>query len=173
MRHPTHRGMTLVELMVVVAIVGVLASVAVFMYTRSIAKARANEVQAVFAEFRLKFEQWAVERSTFVTDAAMSSNEDDIFPVPAAKRSASTAGHPAFWDDLKVNVKSDLWCGYAFFAGAAGDDTGIGTHGAAIMEPGGGSTAAPATNWWYGVAQCPFNGKTYATSFQATEVAQF
>ncbi len=42
------------ELMIVVAIVGILASIAIFMFTRHVAKAKASEVPAMFAELKIR-----------------------------------------------------------------------------------------------------------------------
>lgn len=159
------RGMTLIELMVVVAIIGVLAAVAVFTYSRYIKKARVSEVHAVMSEFRLKEEEFYTENGTFL---ATGTGESDIFPAGvAADNAVSAAGPPAEWGQLRINTgKNALWCGYVAIAGAANDATNIGP-----LAAGAGFTA-PTTDWFYVVADCPFNSRQYLITSTTDRVVE-
>jgi prepilin-type N-terminal cleavage/methylation domain-containing protein len=157
--------MSLIELMVVVVIIGILATLAVFLYTRHMKKARASEVHDVLAEFRLKQEQFYVENGSYVQTGA---DETDIFPPnPSTKDAVSAAGPPAAWSALRIDTgKSHLWCGFVAIAGAANDGTNIGPVAADM------GFAAPNTDWFYVVAECPFNGATYVITSTTDRVWQ-
>lgn len=146
----SQRGFTLVELMIVVAIVGVLAVVAGTAYRRYMDAGRTAEVYAMMGEFRNKEEAYRAEFSQYL---ATSSNETTFFPVllgagkePKAK---SVAARPAAWVTLGINPgKSMLYCGYAALAGAPGTAPS-GTLGTNML----GSTAL-TTPWWYVIGTC-------------------
>ena len=55
------RGFSLVELMVVVAVVSILATIAATSYRRYVARVRVTEVTAMFSEFRAKEEAYRAE----------------------------------------------------------------------------------------------------------------
>jgi prepilin-type N-terminal cleavage/methylation domain-containing protein len=159
-------GITLIELMVTVAIVGILAAVAVFAYGKYTKKARASEVYEVFGEFRLRQEQHHVENSEYL---ATGADETDYFPLPvSADDPHSIATPPAEWTTLKINIgKPALYCGYVAIAGDGGDATNIGGTANAF-----GMTAAPADDWFYVLAECPFNGRRYMIRSDSDLVAQ-
>lgn len=149
------RGFTLVELMVVVTVVGLLSAAAVFAYTKWVKKAREAEIQEVFGHFMLKQEQYYLENSEYRSTGA---DEGDRFPSPSAsKPGALGSGHPD-WNELRFDLnKTALYCSYVIIAGTADDDTGIGALGTPFMI----NPDPPTQDWWYGIAYCPFNGKSY------------
>lgn len=148
--------MTLIELMVVVAIVGILATLAVFMFTKSTAKARASEVPAVFAEFRIKQESYHVENGSYLStgdennmstwwpDAVASPGSGGIDPTP----------YPTEWRDLRIVLdKTALYCSYV----SVGRDANVAPGGVANSF---GYTATPAVNYFFNVAECNLDGET-------------
>jgi prepilin-type N-terminal cleavage/methylation domain-containing protein len=173
------RGFTLVELMVVVAIVGVLATVAVFTYNKSIKKARAGEVAEVFGSFRLKQEQFQLENNGYLSTGA---DETAVWPSGSTPNDpGAVAPMPGPWRLLRMDLgKTALWCQYVIIAGPGGDITNFGASGALIFadlnDDCDGDTnpdaTTPCSNWWYGVAECPFNGKTYWARSDRTDIVE-
>jgi prepilin-type N-terminal cleavage/methylation domain-containing protein len=158
-------GFTLMELMIVVAIVGVLATLAIFMFTRHVAKARASEVPALFAELKIREQQFHLENEQYLSTGA---NDDDYFPAatPAGSSARSyTIPSGSTWETLKVKPdKTQLYCVYVAIAGAGGDDTNVGpkADGAPFNL-----TDVPATNWFYLMAECDFDGDGTSSIYYA------
>lgn len=163
-------GFTLMELMIVVAIVGILASLAIFMFTRHIAKAKASEVPAVFGELKLREQQYHLENEEYLSTGA---NDDDYFPTttPPGKSPQSFAPLSAELTSLKMSPdKAEYYCVYVAIAGAGGDDTNVGPKAGGAPFNLGGALALPATNWFYLMAECDFDGDgTSAVYFTLSE----
>lgn len=78
------RGFTLLELMVVVVILGVLATVAVFSYKRYMRRARVQEGVAFLMDIKLKQETYFATYSQYVDTG---TTVDDFYPADAAFKS--------------------------------------------------------------------------------------
>lgn len=65
----TKHGFTLIELMVVVAIVGILAAVAYPSYQNSVRKSRRADAMAALAEAQLAQEKWRANHTTYAANA--------------------------------------------------------------------------------------------------------
>ena len=126
-------------MMIVVAIVGVLAAVAVPAFFKYIKKSKSSEVPAVFAELKLKQEQYNVENSLYLST---SPDEATMHPAaPAGSRDAvAIEPLPLTWQTLRVKPpKNNVYCSYVSIAGTAGSLVGVGAEATAF-----GMTAAPA-----------------------------
>jgi type II secretory pathway pseudopilin PulG len=158
----TMRGMTLVELMIVVAIVIVLAVVAVGSYRKYSSSARKSEVYALFGEIRTKEEAYRAEFSRYASTAA---NEDTYWPAIINGRPQIWSPAPAEFTQLGVNPgRLQVYCGYNVVAGQPNVNGGLGARGLAWF---GGQI--PRTPWWYANALCdndedPAVNATFLTS---------
>jgi type II secretory pathway pseudopilin PulG len=155
--------------MIVVAIIGVLATAAVYMYTKVTRKAKSSEVPAMLAELRLREEQYHVENGVYLSTGI---SETDTWPAaPSGPDTATDIGTPPDeWRSLRLNPDyTALYCAYVAIAGPGGDDTNIGAKAGDF-----GLVDAPATNWFYVLAKCDFDGNpaTFSYYFVRSDAAQ-
>ncbi len=163
MARPSQLGMTLIELMIVVAIIGILASIAVYMFSRTQAKARASEVPAVFAEFRIRQESFHLENgrylSTGVDDTDLYPDTGPAVPKDGAIAIDLSAPAAAGWAALRFSSeKSALYCSYVTQAGVPGPTPPATVPGATANIFGFDNTTTPATNWFYMIGECNLDG---------------
>lgn len=101
------RGFTLIELMITVAIIGILASIAYPAYQDSVRKARRSDGHAFLLDAMARQERFYTENNTYtctLTDLGFVANDDDLFLSPE-KWYALTPPAPAACDaDSLVNL---------------------------------------------------------------------
>jgi prepilin-type N-terminal cleavage/methylation domain-containing protein len=169
-RRNSQAGMTLIELMAVVIIVGVLSAIAVFMFTRQSRKAKAAEVSAVFAELKIRQEQYFLVNSTYAclpNGGAPPCEDNSFFPDDSPTDSARTYDPTGTtWVDLRVNAdRTALYCVYSSAWGTGSDAGNIGTiAGETAINNGFEHDTPPAVPWYYLLAECNFDGDSTVNS---------
>jgi prepilin-type N-terminal cleavage/methylation domain-containing protein len=163
----THGGFTMIELMVVVAIVGILAAVAIVSYSRYTRRAKSGEVTMMFGEFKAKEEAFHAERGYYLgaCNAAVNAPgtldtgcaEGAYWPSPLnTSAQMDVTAPPARWTKLRVQPgKGSLYCQYSVVAGPAGNKAPMGAIGNELFAEFPGST--PPRNWFYAMAQCDWD----------------
>lgn len=71
-------GFTLIEMLIVVAIVTILAAIAYPSYQESVRKAKRTEGQAALMQLMLQQERFYSQRNTYIAFSAASTNADEI-----------------------------------------------------------------------------------------------
>ncbi|HVR80738.1 MAG TPA: type IV pilin protein [Luteimonas sp.] len=67
------KGFTLIELMVVIAIVGIIAAIAIPSYTEQVRKGRRADAVRAIGELQLRQERWRAENPAYATQAQIGT----------------------------------------------------------------------------------------------------
>jgi type IV pilus assembly protein PilA len=153
-------GVTLLEMMVVVALIGILAAVVVPSWIRESRKGRGDsEINAMFAEIATKQEQYKLDNGVYLSAATCPTTATttgiDFNTVCVTSGSA--------WSTLRINApESVIRCTYALTAGAAGTTLTPPTGFTIVSQPVGA--------WYYVVGTCELDGVagTSSTFFQSS-----
>ena len=145
--------------MIVVAIIGVLAAIATYAYSRFTSRAKATEVNAIFTELSLRQEQHHLEHGRYLSTG---SSESDMHPATPSGPDQAQALRPLpdTWDALRVQTDQNaVYCSYVAIAGRGGDDSDIGTIASTTF-----GFEAPMQDWYYLLAECDFDGNPNVNS---------
>ncbi|KYF68891.1 pilus assembly protein PilA [Sorangium cellulosum] len=150
-RRAARRGFTLVELLIVVAMVGVLAAIGLVGYRRYMASAGIAEPKAVMQGIRGGQESYRAEMLEYLDVSEGSLDQNRWYPggtVGDRKRAWDDSDHPNYtrWRMLNVTTDGAVRFGYASVAG-------IGTSFGAT--PNSGFT-------WHGLPQPPLGDPQFA-----------
>jgi prepilin-type N-terminal cleavage/methylation domain-containing protein len=165
------RGFTLVELMIVVVVLGILASLAMVGYRRYVAKARSTEAVAMLAEISSKEQLYFLEFAQYLplvnsgsitppaaSGAAVTETASQFYPSdPSVSsfdsvRTATVVGTlPLSWTYAAIRPKDRvLYCTYFAGAGAAGSLPPVAPAvGAGLL-----GAAAIGQPWYYVLGAC-------------------
>jgi len=166
MRKSSSGGMSLIELMVVVVIIGILAAISVVSYRRYIAKARSSEATAMLAEFAAKEQLYFMDSGGYLEahrdtaqGASTDENSSEFFPVDPnvptfdSVRTPTDLGTlPNSWLILGIRPRwKQLFCTYMVNSGVAGAAP-LGVIGPTIW------TTPPNVPWFYALGACNLGG---------------
>ncbi|NOS98855.1 MAG: prepilin-type N-terminal cleavage/methylation domain-containing protein [Methylotenera sp.] len=87
----SQKGFSLIEIMVVVAITGILASIAIPSYTDYVKKGKAAEAPANLADLRVKMEQYYQDNRTYVGGTCAPTSGDKYFTYTCSVAASATA----------------------------------------------------------------------------------
>ena len=161
-------GMSLVELMVVVVIIGILAAISVVGYRKYIARARLSEATAMLAEFAAKEQLYFLENGQFVEAhnnsvvaqyPSTTENAAEFWPqnpsnaFDSARTPAAVDPLPTSWRALGIRPRwTFLYCTYMVNAGAPTIAV-PGTVGPTLWA------GPPNVPWFYAMAACNLGGQ--------------
>lgn len=118
------KGFTLVELMIVVALLGILAAVAVPLYRGYISNARTTEAKTNLETLRLLEEQYFAEKGEYVSGTSTTDLADNIFPRGFRPGNISNL----YYDYNVVAVMNNTTNTWYFTASALGKETAYGNY---------------------------------------------
>jgi type IV pilus assembly protein PilE len=86
-----HLGFTLIELMIVVAIIGILAAIAIPNYRNYLQRGRAAEATSTLADLRIRMEQYYQDNKTYVGGPCAPTNGARFFEYDCSVAPTATA----------------------------------------------------------------------------------
>lgn len=169
------RGFTLVELMIVVVIVGVLATLAVVAYRKMVLSSHVSEATGMVQNIRVAQESYFSETRQY---ANVSTTLSTWYPQtnPSYGVGVTAWGAPCGgscnanmdWSMLPVHVDGPVLFGYATVAGPPGQPpvpASIQVNGKTVSFP-----SNPQTDWFIVAAQCDLDnaGSPYTSVYTSS-----
>ena len=150
------RGFTLIELMIVVVIVGILATLAVVGYRKLITSSHVSEATGMVQSIRVAQEGYHSETQQY---ANVSNSLADFYPAAPIYQTVTAWGAACTnckdvpWAALPVHVDGPVLFGYATVAGLAGNAPPVPPNVSGLAFP-----TAPATDWYVINADADLDG---------------
>jgi prepilin-type N-terminal cleavage/methylation domain-containing protein len=165
-------GFTLVELLIVVAIISILASLASVGYKRYVGRARVTEAVTMLSEmvskeqiYFLEFGSYLPLRADGIALPSLNENASAFYPSNPSNSSfesvrtstsiADSSLWPSGWRSVGLRPRENqLFCTYMLNAGRTGDAAPTGTYVGPLL----GTVTATSPPWFYAVAACNLTG---------------
>ena len=124
-RRTSQRGLTMIELMIVIAIVGILATIASVSVKKYVASSKTSEAIHMISAIKAAQETYKDETFTYLNVSPGLSAASDFYPdnpSPGQKKMnfAGTGAGQTEWERLGVHEDAPVLFVYACTAGAAG-----------------------------------------------------
>lgn len=153
-------GFTLMEMMITIAIIGVLVAVAIPMWTSTTSKAKAeSEVAPMFNDLRNRMDAYLRERLMYPP----GTGEGALWPTPPTAGAKPLAPLPLEWQAIrfKHTGSGSVRCSYGWVT--TGEPVGPIATSFAFVQP-----ASPGRGWYYIVAHCNMDGDPAVDGFFMT-----
>nr|WP_314899495.1 type IV pilin protein [uncultured Deefgea sp.] len=147
----SQNGFTLIEMMIVVAIIGILAAIAIPSYQDYVRKSRRTDATVAISKIQQAQEKWRANNTSYTVDVSTSGL--NITPLTTATTATSETLTSKFGgnDYYKIKIDTVSATGYVITAtpqGSQANDKANGTDCTLVMTiSNGNSTGSPAACW--------------------------
>jgi type IV pilus assembly protein PilA len=163
-----NRGFTLIEMMIVVVIVGILATLAVVGYRKLVQSSHVTEATNTVQSIRVAQEAYHAETLRYASDISTNLTSD-WYPRAAPDGQhvtmwGTTDGTNDRWSVLPLHVDGPVMFGYATMAGTVGvAPPALPTDAQSVTLP-----ASPTTDWFVIDAMCDIDGSGTPNTYVLT-----